>query len=59
MIIYHEEPAKLLQGPGDHDTANVVTKSLNGDEIDFFMDRYGFMILEGRSELLLRAAVQA
>ena len=49
--------ARLVKVPGDLNTADMMTKHLNGDAIDFFLDRCGFVIMEGRSALSLKAAV--
>eukprot|EP00959_Pyramimonas_sp_CCMP1952_P363148 7604569-Pyramimonas_sp.AAC.1 len=57
QAIYHEKLAKLNKVPGELNTADLMTKHLSGDKIDFFMDKCGFVIQEGRSELSLRAAV--
>ena len=57
QAIYHERLAKLVKVPGDLNTADMMTKHLNCDTIDFFLDRCGFVIMEGRSALSLKAAV--
>ena len=57
QAIYRERLAKLNKVPGELNTADMMTKHLSGDTIDFFMDRCGFVIMQGRSELSLRAAV--
>ena len=57
QAIYHDRLAKLVKVAGELNTADLMTKHLAGDKIDYFMDRCGFVILEGRSELSLRAAV--
>lgn len=57
QAIYHDRLAKLNKVLGDENTADMMAKHLNGDKIDYFMDRRGFVILEGRSALSLKAAV--
>ena len=55
--VFHEKRARLDKVPGNHNTADMMTKHLNGEMIDFFLDRCGFVIMEGRSKLSLKAAV--
>eukprot|EP00959_Pyramimonas_sp_CCMP1952_P117565 2457842-Pyramimonas_sp.AAC.1 len=39
QAIYHERLARLIKVPGELNTADMMTKHLSGDAIDFFMDR--------------------
>jgi len=57
QAVYHDRIARLNKVPGEENPADLMTKHLSGDKIDYFMDRCGFVILEGRSELSLKAAV--
>eukprot|EP00959_Pyramimonas_sp_CCMP1952_P250473 5235253-Pyramimonas_sp.AAC.1 len=57
QAIYHQKHARLNKVPGDLKTAGMMTKHPSGDMMDVFMNRCGFVILEGRGELSLRAAV--
>jgi hypothetical protein len=55
--VFHQKRARLNKVPGNHNTADMMTKHLNGETIDFFLDRCGFIIMQGRSKLSLKAAM--